>query len=370
MYNWQLKDWKKFSYDQQLIYDYLLEFYEKAGISKGIASALSKEQHTSSLIDALVMEAIKTSEIEGEKLNRPDVLSSIKKNITKSKSSSKVKDLRAEGIASMLTKVNESYNKPLTKETLFSWHKLLFKGNTQINSGAWRTHTEPMQIVSGGIGKEIVHFEAPPSKYVPQEMDYFITWFNNSAPNAPHEIKFAALRSAIAHLYFESIHPFEDGNGRIGRAIAEKALIQSLGYPVLISLSTPIEAKRKSYYASLKSAQRTNDITKWLIYFIDIILQALDNSTKTIEFTIKKAQLFDTFKYELNIRQEKVLNRMLRSPLEEFKGGMTAKKYVAITKTSKATATRDIQKLTELGIFTPSGKGCSTSYQIKTLTPQ
>lgn len=364
MYNWQQKDWRQFTYDQQKIEQYVALFSEKIGMSKGILSVLSKEQRSETIIDALVLEALKTSEIEGEYLSRKDLISSIKKNIGVSSADDSIKDLRAKGIAAMLVNVHDSYESALSEESIFQWHQLLFSSKTSISVGAWRSHSEPMQVVSGIIGKEVVHFEAPPSSDVPYEMKSFIEWFNNTAPGANNEIKFAAVRSAIAHLYFETIHPFEDGNGRIGRAVAEKALLQSVGYPLLISLSSAIEHNRKGYYEALKQGQKSNEITEWIIYFIKIILKALDNSIKIVDFTIKKTQFFDTHKEYLNARQEKVLKKMLESAFEEFEGGMSAKKYMNITKTSKATATRDIQQLRELGIFIPFGKGRSTSYKV------
>jgi Fic family protein len=149
-----------------------------------------------------------------------------------------------------------------------------------------------MQVFSGRLDKPTIHFEAPPSKQVPLEMNAFINWFNNTAPNASKPIMHAPIRSAIAHLYFETIHPFEDGNGRIGRAIAEKALSQSLGYPLLISLSAAIDIKRKNYYNALKKAQINNEITPWLTYFIDVISHAQDTSEALIDFTFKENKTF------------------------------------------------------------------------------
>lgn len=363
-YNWQQKDWKQFTYDKQRIDQYVAAFSEKVGVSKGILNVLSKEQRGQSMIDALVLEALKTSEIEGEYISREDVLSSVKRNIGVGTTKEPIKDIRAKGISAMLVHVHNSYQQTLSEETIFGWHYMLFSGSTTITAGAWRRHSEPMQVVSGSISKEVVHFEAPASSDVPNEMSSFMEWFNSTAPGAKNEIKFAAVRSAIAHLYFESIHPFEDGNGRIGRAIAEKALLQSVGYPLLISLSSAIEDKRKGYYEALKQGQSSNEITNWIIYFIEVILNALDNSAKIIEFTIKKAHLFDAHEGQINERQEKVLKKMLESSLKEFEGGMSAKKYMKITKTSKATATRDIQKLRDLGIFIPIGEGRSTSYKV------
>ena len=234
------------------------------------------------------------------------------------------------------------------------------KGSKGIQIGQWRSHEEPMQIVSGAIGRENVHFEAPPSNTVSSEMNDFIVWFNESQSS----IKKPIIRSAIAHLYFESIHPFEDGNGRIGRAVAEKALSQSIGRPVLFSLSKSIESNKNNYYDALKAAQRSNEITDWINYFVRTVLDAQIDAEQEIEFTLKKTKFFDGHKDELNERQQKVVRRMLEEGHQGFEGGMNARKYVSLTSASKATATRDLQDLVEKGIFKPIGGGRSTRYEI------
>jgi len=197
---------------------------------------------------------------------------------------------------------------------------------------------------------------------VPSEMERFIGWFNDTAPGEAREIKKAPVRSAIAHLYFESIHPFEDGNGRIGRAIAEKALSQTIGRPVLLSLSQTIEADKKSYYFFLEASQRSNEITGWVKYFVSTILTAQIQAKKSIDFTLKKARFFDKHKDNLNERQLKAVRKMMEVYPEKFEGGMTAKKYVSITQASKATATRDLQILMDLEVLTIEGGGRSTHY--------
>lgn len=363
-YNWQQKDWTQFHFDKDLLEDRLYRFAEKTGRIQGAVKALPKEYHIQTLINVLVSEAIKTSEIEGEYLSRKDVMSSVRNNLKLNVTSENVKDDRAKGIGGLIVDVQNTFKEPLTKEVLFKWHKQLLLHETNITVGTWRSHTEPMQVISGPMGKERIHFEAPASKDVANEMDHFITWFNETAPNGLNAIKYAPIRSAIAHLYFESIHPFEDGNGRIGRAIAEKALLQTVDVPLLISLSTSIEESKKMYYQSLEEGQRSNEITDWLVFFIDIILQALDSSESLIDFTLKKTKLFDKYQSTLNERQIKVISRMLDEGIEGFEGGMTAKKYIGITKTSKATATRDLQCLLELGVFKVLGAGRNTSYQI------
>jgi Fic family protein len=201
--------------------------------------------------------------------------------------------------------VRNSFAEPLSEEILFAWHTMLMKHQKKIATGAWRTHEDVMQVVSGTFGKEKVHFEAPPSSNVPGEMQKFITWFNNSAPGGANEIRKAPIRAAIAHLYFETIHPFEDGNGRIGRAIAEKALSQTVGRPILLSLSQTIETDKKSYYEALEIAQKSNEITAWINYFTLITLNAQYTASSQIDFTLKKAKFFDHFKDRLNERQLK-----------------------------------------------------------------
>ena len=364
MYNWQQKDWKLFKFQQEKIEDLLLMFTEKLGLAKGLLQSLSEKSHSESLIDLLVTEAIKNAEIEGEYFSRKDVMSSIKNNLGINTKPELVKDINANGMAALVTEIHKQYELPLTETMLFNWHKMIFPNTNRITVGGWRSHSETMQVISGTIGKEKIHFEAPPSRMIPAEMSAFIKWFNETAPNGKHEMKYAQIRCAIAHLYFETIHPFEDGNGRVGRAIAEKALLQTLRFPLLISLSSAIEADKKAYYQALKEGQKSNEITPWLVYFINTLIQAQNNAELLINFTLQKAKLFHEYKNVLNERQTKVLKRMLKEGPNGFVGGMTAKKYIKITNTSKATATRDMQHLKELEIFVSFGEGRSTAYKI------
>lgn len=363
-YNWQQSDWPNFQYDLQAIEDLLYVFENRTGRVSGLLDALSEEVQTETIVDMMVSEAIKTSEIEGEFLSRPDVMSSIKNNLGVLQEPLQVKDKKAEGMAGLMVDVRNSYAEKLTKEKLFSWHKMVMKGSTGITVGGWRTHKEPMQVISGPVGKTKIHFEAPPSNRVPKEMARFIKWFNNTHPVGKEPLKHPPIRSAIAHLYFETIHPYEDGNGRIGRALSEKALSQGVGHPILISLSTMVETNKKAYYDALKEAQASNEITPWIIYFTTTVLDAHSYAEKQIEFTINKAKFFDRFKDQLNDRQLRVIQRMLKEGQKGFKGGMSTKNYISITGTSKATATRDLQDLAEKGIFIPSGGGRSTRYEI------
>jgi Fic family protein len=363
-YNWQQPDWPEFRYNLPKIEDALFAFAEETGHVSGILKTMPEAMQMEAVLDLMVSEAIKTSEIEGEYLSRPDVISSIRNNLGLNKTPETVKDKMAQGAGELMVLVRKTFNLPLTEETLFSWHSILLRENKRIKIGAWRTQDEPMQVVSGAIGKEKIHFEAPASKNIPGEMNRFIKWFNETAPGGEKEIKKAPIRSAIAHLYFESIHPFEDGNGRIGRAIAEKALSQTMGRPVLLSLSQAIEADKKSYYHALETAQRSNEITEWMKYFVTTILNAQKQAKDLIEVTLTKTKFFDLYKNQLNERQLKVIKKMWEEEPNGFEGGMTAKKYISITKTSKATATRDLQMLTELKVLINTGGGRNTNYKL------
>lgn len=363
-YNWQQPDWPFFRYDLEAVEDDLLLFLEKTGRIGGLLDAMPNDLQTETVVDIIVSEAIETSLIEGEYLSRPDVMSSIRNNLGLPNDSRQVGDLRAAGIAELLVAARSEFAQPLSGEVLLGWHQQLMQGFLRIKAGAWRSHDEPMLIVSGAMGQEKIHFEAPPSNRVPDEMDRFIVWFNDTAPGGKAAIRSAPVRSAVAHLYFESIHPFEDGNGRIGRALAEKALSQGIGRPVCFSLSQAIDVDRKAYYAALKEGQRSNKITAWVEYFVKTILLAQENAESQIDFTLKKAKLFDRVGGELNGRQLKVVRRMFEEGPEGFEGGMSAKKYVAIAKTSKPTATRDLQDLVAKKVFIQAGGGRSTRYHL------
>ena len=366
IYNWQQKDWPHFKFSLENVEDVLLLFSEKLGRVSGILEALPEEARQETIVDIILAEAIKTSEIEGEYPNRKDVLSSIRKNLGLHVGPQHIKDRSAAGLGELMIDVRKTFKEPLTEEKLFAWHRMLLGENKRVSVGGWRTHEDPMQVISGAIGKEKVHFEAPPSAKVPGEMKTFLKWFNSTGPGGKNEIKKAVVRSAIAHLYFETIHPFEDGNGRIGRAIAEKAMSQAIGRPVILSLSRTIEAHKNNYYESLQNAQRSNEITPWMEYFIKTSLDAQIDAEVQIDFTLKKTRFFDKYKDRLNERQLIVIKRMLEEGPNGFAGGMNARKYIGITKTSKATATRDLQQLIEIGGFIPANPagGRSTSYKI------
>lgn len=341
-----------------------MDYLQNVGRLEGAIKAMSERDKSETIIQVLVTEAIKTSEIEGEYLSREDVASSIKKNLGILNDVDQVKDQRAKGVAELMIRVRNNYQDPLHKETLLDWHRVLMQHDKSINAGSWRSHKEPMQIVSGPMGRERVHFQAPPSQEVAGEMLQFLKWFNNTAPLQKGAIKHAPIRAAIAHIYFETIHPFKDGNGRIGRALSEKALAQTSGHPQLISLSAAIERNKKDYYRYLEQAQRSNEITEWLVFFLRIIVEAQNHSQRLIDFSLKKTLFFDQFRERFNAQQLKVIQRILAEGVEGFTGGMNAEKYMRIAKVSKATATRHLQELVSMGAMQVSGKGRATRYAL------
>jgi Fic family protein len=363
-YNWQQSDWLQFKYDLREIEDTLFSFAEKAGLVRGLLNGLPDDIKNETVINLMVSEALKTSEIEGEYLSRADVASSIKRNLGLVTEKEQVQDERAKGIAALMIDIRDSYDEKLTKRTLFSWHQMVMQGSKGYKVGSWRTGKDNMRVVTGAYGKEKVHFVAPPSEQVPGEMKSFIKWFNDTGLGEKNEIKNPVIRSAIAHLYFETIHPFEDGNGRIGRAISDKALLQGFEGSMLLSLSRTVEQNKNQYYDAIKQAQRSNKITSWLVYFSNLALQAQTEAEEEIDFTLRKTKFFDKFGTGLNDRQLKVIRRMFEQGPKGFEGGMNAKEYISINSTSKATATRDLQDLVERKIFVPMGGGRSTSYDI------
>lgn len=264
----------------------------------------------------------------------------------------------------MMVDLYRSFAEPLANKTLFSWHKMLMSRQRGLQViGAYRTHDDPMQVVSGALHDPVVHFEAPPSKRMTAEMDAFIAWFNDTAPDGKHPLPPLA-RAGIAHLYFVSVHPFEDGNGRIGRAIAEKTLAQNLGQPSLIALAYTIERTRTDYYAALERNNKKNEITDWLTYFENTILEAQSNTIKRVDFYLAKAKFYERLRGHLNERQEKVIARIFREGISGFKGGLSADNYIRITKTSRATATRDLQDLVAKSALTKTGELRHTRYHL------
>lgn len=361
-YNWEHRDWPKFRYKITELKNTFLQIFAKENYIINLSEKENKAEEFLNLIDLIATEAIKTAAIEGEFYSRKDVVSSIKKNLGVPQKAHKLQNKFAANISNFTLAARNSYAKPLSKVMLCQWHTILFENHENIEIGNWRTHTEAMQIISGAMGKEKVHFEAPASKTLATEMKLFIKWFNDTAPDGDTPIKNAVVRAAIAHLYFLSIHPFEDGNGRIGRALAEKVFSQAAGKPVLLCLSYAIEKEKKAYYTALQKAQQHNEITPWLNYFTFTVYKAQLYTEKHLQFALKQNTFLKKWNTLLNPRQLKVIKKILECGFEGFEGGMNAQKYIGITKASKATATRDLQELQNLKIFKVYGGGRSTRY--------
>ncbi|WP_115869700.1 Fic family protein [Marinoscillum furvescens] len=362
-YNWQLHDWPHFRFDDSVIEHEVIEMVHLVGKTHGMYEGLTDQFRDETLINALVEEAVKTSEIEGEYVSRKDVLSSVRHNLG-FENSHHSDDHRARGAADLVMLSRSDWNKPLSEQMLHAWHNALLQGNKDIALGRWRTHSEPMQVISGALGQERVHFEAPPSREVPGEMSRLIDWYNGKPSHGVSPMKYAPIKSALVHIYFESIHPYEDGNGRIGRALSQKALSEGFGYPVMVGLSPAIEAKKKEYDAALMEAQSTLDVTSWLQYFLGVLKEGILTTDAMVRFTLKKASFFDTYGESLNERQLKVIRRVFQEGHSGFEGGLSARKYMAIAKCPKATATRDLQYLHQQGILRVVGAGRSTRYEL------
>ena len=339
------------------------QFLVGAGVVIGTAKHLGEDERNQLLVEVMSGEALTTSEIEGEILNRASVQSSIQRQL--GLAADKRRATPAEqGIAEMMVDLFRSSAEPLSNEMLYRWHQMVAAGRKDLmDIGRYRTGKEPMQVISGRIGAQKVHFEAPPSKRVPSEMKRFIAWFNQTMPRGAESLP-AITRAGIAHLYFESIHPFEDGNGRIGRAVAEKAMAQSFGQPLLVALATTILAHQKSYYEALERANKRVDVNEWLTWFADIALEAQRRTITQVEFLITKTKLLDRLRGQINDRQQKALLRIFREGPYGFKGGLSAGNYGTITGASPATTTRDLADLTEKGALVRTGERKHARYAL------
>jgi len=363
-WNWQCPDWPNFKWDRARVSVAEEQFLLGAGIVIGTVKHLGEDEHKQLIVELMSAEAVTTSAIEGEVLNRASVQSSILRQLGLA-SPDKRRVLPAEqGIAEMMVDLYRSFSETLSDKKLFAWHRMVTSGTKDLaDLGRYRTSREPMQIVSGPIGAPTVHFEAPPSKQVPAEMRRFIDWFNRTAPNGTDPLP-PITRAGTAHLYFESIHPFEDGNGRIGRAIAEKAITQNFSQPVFVALATTILAQQRQYYQALEKANRQNEITEWLTWFAEIALEAQRRSIALVEFIIAKTKLLDRLRGHINERQEKALLRMFREGPEAFKGGLSAGNFSTITGASPATTTRDLVDLVKKGALIRTGERKHARYTL------
>lgn len=360
-WNWQQADWPDFRFDAGKLAALEEKFLREAGFYSGTFTHLADEKRDFLAVEMMSEEAMKTSEIEGEILDRESVQSSIRRQFGLSSDSRRVPPAE-QGISELMVELHNHFNATVDESRLLHWHGLLMNGRRDLNSiGGCRVGGDPMQVVSGAFYDPQVHFEAPPSSSVPSEMRRFLDWYARTAPDGSNRLPILT-RAGICHLYFVSIHPFDDGNGRIGRALAEKSIAEGLGHSVLIALSATIHRARKTYYDMLEHSNKRNEITDWLVYFAETILRAQGESQKWIDFLIEKTRMLDRLRGHLNERQEKAVLRMAREGPNGFKGGLSAEKYLAITGTSRATATRDLQDLVEKRALVSSGRLKGTRY--------
>jgi Fic family protein len=362
-WNWQQPDWPNFRWNSEALAALEARFLQQSGVVIGVVKHLGEEDRTSVVLDVMTDEAMKTSQIEGELLNRDSVQSSLRREFGLETERRRIPPAER-GIAEMMMALYRGFADPLTEEVLSDWHRMVLSGRSDVDAvGRYREHEDAMQVVSGPLHKPNIHFEAPSSHAMSQEMAQFLGWFAACGPGGKTPLP-GLTRSGLAHLYFVSIHPFEDGNGRIGRAISEKALSQAIGQPSLIALSQTIQRKRSAYYDALEAANKGNEITDWLVYFAQTVLEAQEHSLALIDFLLEKTRFHDRFRGRLNPRQEKAIARMFREGLEGFKGGLSAANYITITDTSRATATRDLQELVALGAMGQTGTLRSTRYHL------
>ncbi len=326
------------------------------GSSFALLKNMRSDERDQFIVEILSTEGIESSKIEGELLERESLQSFIKQQFGL-KGGLKKKSDKEWGMAELLCSVYKTYEKPLTHEMLWEWHAMLFKEWSSLSSGHYRTHPEPMQIVSGRHDDPKIFFEASPSKNIHHEMTQFIEWFNSSSSSEP-----ILGRAALAHVYFESIHPFEDGNGRIGRVLVEKALSKGIGQPILIAVSKLIDKHKKDYYANLGRCNQTLEVQPWMEFFADMVLQAQQDSMSLLNFLVSASKMLTALSGSINQRQEKVLLRMFAVGPDGFAGGLIAEKYIAITGAPRATATRDLADLVEKGALVKTGELRYTRY--------
>ncbi len=369
-WNWQQADWPVFRHDHRPLAALEAEFLRQSGVFSGCIRHITQSDKEQITVELMSEEALSSSEIEGEILNRDSLQSSIRRSFGLATDNRRIPPAE-QGIAEMMVGLYREFDAPMSDALLFRWHESLMNGRRDLAEiGSYRRGSQPMQVVSGSLHEPKVHFEAPPSSAVPTEMRRFIQWFADTAPWGKSPLPILT-RAGIAHLYFVTIHPFEDGNGRIGRAIAEKVISEGLGHAALIALSLTINRGRKAYYELLERSNKHNEITEWLGYFARTVLDAQAHSQALVEFLIAKTKLYDRLRGQLNERQEKVIAHMFRQGPDGFQGGLSAENYIRITGTSRATATRDLQDLVDKQALVRAGALKSTRYHLPlTPTPQ
>lgn len=359
----QNHQWPHLKWDSEALAALLGVVRHKQGKLLGRMEALGFDLQAEASLKVLTADVVKSSAIEGETLNPDEVRSSIARRLGLEAGGLPKAGRDVEGIVELMLDATQNYKQALTTERLFGWHSALFptgrSGMNRITVGAWRTkEAGPMQVVSGPIGREKVHFEAPDADRLDSEMSGFLEWFNASPTVEP------VLKAGVAHFWFVTVHPFEDGNGRIARAIADMSLARADNSPQrFYSMSSQIAVERKDYYVQLELAQRNGlDITPWLGWFLGCLERALDNADQAFASVLRKAEFWRRINRQpVNERQQLVINRLL----DGFEGHLTTSKFAKLAKCSTDTALRDVQELLKRGIIVQNpGGGRSTSYRL------
>ena len=364
LYLWQLPDWPTWRYDAAALASLLAQVHRAQGHLNGRMSGLGMAQRQQATLQVLTQEVIKTSEIEGERLSLLAVRSSIARRLGLDISALAPADRHVEGVVDMVLDATGHFDKPLTDERLFGWHAALvptgFSGMTRIRTGAWRDDaTGPMQVVSGPPRRQKVHFQAPPAKTLAKQTKSFLQWFNkDDSPGDP------LIEAGLAHLWLVTLHPFDDGNGRIARAVGDMALARAEGTDQrFYSLSAQIQRERKLYYDQLEATQKGSmDVTAWLTWFLGCLLRAVEGADDILGAVLGKADFWKVWaETPMNDRQIKLVNRLL----DGFEGKLTTAKWAAIAKCSTDTALRDISDLLARGVLRKlEGGGRSTGYEL------
>ncbi|MBO3699643.1 Fic family protein [Roseivirga sp. E12] len=361
----QLKDWPNFTWDKAQVLERLVQVRNKQGYLLGKMEGLGFTLKIEASLNTLISDVTKSSEIEGEMLDHDQVRSSVARKLGLEIAGLVPSDRHVDGVVEMTLDATRNHEKKLTKQRLFNWHKLLFptstSGGVPIVVGKWRDNlpNDPMQVVSGPLGKERVHFEAPASNLLEAEMSSFLDWLNKPSPYDP------VLKAAIAHLWFVTIHPFDDGNGRMARAVGDMLLARADDSSQrFYSLSAEIRNQRQQYYDILEQTQKGNlNITNWLMWFIDCLEKAVEASGELLQTTVQKAKFWEKHaSTPFNERQSKMVNKLF----DGFFGKLTSSKWAKMCKCSQDTAGRDINDLLKKEVLVKSAEGGrSTSYQLK-----
>ncbi|MGH8760839.1 MAG: Fic family protein, partial [Burkholderiales bacterium] len=369
IYIWQHPDWPKWQYDLGALAGSLASVHRAQGHLLGRMTDIGLALRDQATLQVLTEDVLKTSEIEGERLNPDAVRSSIARRLGVDIGALAPADRNVDGVVDMVLDACGQYAKPLTRERLFGWHAALFptgySGLSRIHTGAWRDDaTGPMQVVSGPVGRQKVHYEAPPADRMESETDRFLQWFNADAADTQNTASDPVLKAGLAHLWLVTLHPFDDGNGRISRAVGDMALARAEQSPQrFYSLSAQIQRERRHYYDLLEQTQKgTMDVTPWLLWFLGCLLRAIEGAEGTLSGVLGRARFWQRWAgTPMNERQIKLVNRLL----EGFEGKLTSSKWAAIAKCSADTALRDINELVANGVLKKSESGGrSTSYEL------